>query len=288
MTELELQQQRSYLWHTDGKPVRTIEDAVAFVDSVGLCLMYPDRSLSQVPTFMGAYAGSAERLPDVKHAFADPRAKEAIGLMVRLLRQRAAFEATLNAGETLLISAGMFPYFYALVSDRNPRAVPRARSQGISFSPLALTVFEAIQKHGPASKNQLREICGRALSDAGLDRALHELWSILKITRVDYREDQGAFWDVLYRWAPEQLKQGLDISAPEAVSALLSKHLEAVVAADEQEIEDLFSRFTSRSKVREATKALLAARELSFVTVGGKSLIRMSPVAESQRSRVHG
>jgi hypothetical protein len=35
-------------------------------------------------------------------------------------------------------------------------------------------------------------------------------------------------------------------------------------------------------------KALLAARELSFVSVGGKSLIRMAPVVEPQRSRVHG
>jgi uncharacterized protein YcaQ len=289
MTEPELQQQRSQIWRTDGNPIRTLEDARAFIDSVGLCLMFPERGLPQAPTFMGAYAGTAERLPDARHAFADARAKQATELMVRLLRDRAAFEATLNAGDTLIISRATFPYYYALVSDRNPKSPPRPKAQGIMYSPLALSVFEAIQKKGPVSKDELREIAGGEPSDAALDRALHELWAILKITRVDYREGEGgAFWDVLYRWAPEPLKEGLDISAPEAITALLSKYLEAVIAADEQEIEELFSRFTSRSKVRDAVKALLAARELSFVSVGGKSLIRMAPVVEPQRSRVHG
>ena len=288
MTEPELQQQRSQIWRTDGNPIRTLEDARGFIDSVGMCLMFPERSLPQAPTFIGAYAGSAERLPDARHAFADPRAKEATELMVRLLRERVAFEATLSAGDTLIISPATFPYFYALVSDRNPKSPPRPKAQGLNISPLALTVFEVVQKNGPVSKQQLREIAGGEPSGAALDRALHELWSMLKITRVDYRGGEGAFWDVLYRWAPEPLKEGLDISGPEAISALISKYLETAVAADEQEIEELFSRFTSRSKVREAVKALLAARELSFVSVGGKTLIRMAPVVEPQRSRVHG
>jgi hypothetical protein len=239
---------------------------------------------------MGAYAGSGEGLPDSRHAFADARAQAATELMVRMLRERTAFEATLGGSgdDTLLLSRAVFPYFYALVSDRNPKAPPRPKAQGIAVSPLALTVFEAIQKNGPVSKDQLRLLVGRELSNAALDRALHELWSMLKITRVDYREPEGAQWDVFYRWAREPLKEGLDISAPEAISALLSQYLEAVIAADEQEMEEFFSRFTSRAKVREAVKALLAARELNFVTVGGKSLIRMAPVVESQRSRVHG
>lgn len=288
MTDQELQQQRAHMWHTDGHPVRSLEDAREFVSSVGLCLMYPERALPQTPTFVGAYAGSADGLPDSKHAFADPRAREATDLMVRLLRERSAFEATLNGGTSLILSAEMFPYYYALVSDRNPKSPPRSRAQGIMFSPLSITVFEAIQKKGPLSKDQLRLMVGREMSDAGLDRALGELWSILKITRVDYRERAGAFWDVLYRWAPEKLKEGLDISGPEAISALVSKYLEGVIAADEQEIDELFSRFTSRSKVHEAAKALLAARELSFVSVGGRTLIRLTPVMETQRSRFHG
>jgi hypothetical protein len=288
MTDLELQQQRSRLWRTDGNPVRTLDDARSFLSGVGLCLMYPERSLPLVPTLMGAYAGSADNLPDEKHAFADPRAGHAAELMVRLLRERAAFEANFTAGNNLIIDASLFSFFYALVSDRNPRAVPRAKSQGVAISPLALIAFEAVQKSGPMSKNQLREAIGGESSNAALDRALSELWSLLKITRVDYRQGEGAFWDVLYRWAPEPVKEGLNISAPEAISALVSKYLEAVTAASQDDVEAFFSRFTSRAKVRDAVKALLAARELSFLAVGSKTLIRVTPVLEEEQRRNHG
>jgi uncharacterized protein YcaQ len=288
MTELELQQHRAHVWRTDGNPVRTQEDARSFMEGIGFCLMYPERSLPLAPTLIGAYAGSAAGLPDQKHAFADPRAQQATELMVRLLRERRAFEVNLNGGANLIMDAALFPFFYALVSDRNPKAPPTVKTQGITYSPLMANVFDVIQKHGPINKGQLQEKLGREPSIAALDRALGELWTILKITRVDYREGDGAFWDVLYRWAPEAVKEGINISAPEAISALLSKYLESVTAASQQEIEELFSRFTSRAKVRDAVNALLAARELSFVVVGSKTLIRLTPIVEEQRSRNHG
>lgn len=287
MTELELQQQRAQMWCTDGHPVRTLEGGRAFTERVGFCLIYPERSLPALPTLIGAYAGSNQGLPDQKHAFSDPRAEQATELMVRLLRERSVFEASLSGGANLIIAAPLFPFFYGLVSDHNPKAPPRLKTQGMEISPLAVVVFETIQKVGPMSKGQLRDTLGRELSGAALDRALAELWAVLKITRVDYQEDKGAFWDVLYRWAPEVVKEGINVSAPEAVSALVSKYLEAVVAASQEEIEDFFSRLTSRSKVREAIHALLAAREVSFIVVGSKSLIRLTPVVDDQRRRNH-
>lgn len=287
MTEQELQQLRTRQWHLDGNAVRTLEQARDFITEVGFCVMYPERTLQAVASFIGAYAGSAEGLPDTKHAFADPRSKEATDLMVRLLRERSAYEMSLFPGTDLIVSAALFPYFYALVADRNPKAPPRVRSQGATVSPLAVDVFHAIQKNGPLSKNRLRELVSRELSDAALDRALGELWSILKIIRVDYREGEGALWDVLYRWSTPVVKEALDISEPEAISALLSKFLEASIAASQDEIESLFSHVTSRSKIREAINALLSARELSFVGAGTKTLIRLTPVPDARR-RMNG
>ncbi len=287
MTEQELHQQRAHKWHLDGNPVHTLEQARDFIDNVGFCVMYPERSLAAAPSFIGAYTGSADRLPDTKHAFSDPRAQQATDLMVRLLRERSAYEMNLFPGTDLIISSSLFPYFYALVGDRNPKAPPKMRAQGARVSPLGINVFEAIQKHGPVSKDRLRELVSRELSNAALDRALGELWSILKITRVGYRESEGALWDVLYRWSPKVVKEGLNISEPEAISALLSKFLETAVAATQEEIEAFFSHLTSRSKVREAINALLAARELSFVGAGAKPLIRLAPVPETRR-RMNG
>jgi uncharacterized protein YcaQ len=282
MTEQELLERRAEIWQVNGNPIRTIENARSFIDRVGFCLMYPVRLLPLVPSFFGAYAGTAEGLPDARHAFADPRTQPATELMVRLLRERHAYEVNLLPESSLLASAAFFPFVYALIGDRNPKAPPRFKAQSAKVSPLEAKVFEAIQKHGPLSKGQLRDLVGRELTTAALDRALNELWSILKITRVDYREQGGAYWDVLYRWSQQAVMDGIRFSAAEAISALIGKYLEAVVAASHEDIEDFFSYLVSRSKVREAVNALLAARELTFVSMGNKNLIHLPSIAEER------
>src|SRR6476646_11805420 len=83
MTEQELDQQRAANWRIDGNAVHTVEEARSFVDAVGFCLMYPERTLPRVASFMGAYAGTAAGLPLAKNAYADPRAQQAKELMVR-------------------------------------------------------------------------------------------------------------------------------------------------------------------------------------------------------------
>src|SRR5690349_9509933 len=104
MTDQELQDRRIAKWRLDGRPARTLEDAAAFVEDVGFCLMYPLprqelRTPVLLPTFLGAWVGAEENLPTWQHAFADARAREATELMIRLLRQHSAFEANLF-GET--------------------------------------------------------------------------------------------------------------------------------------------------------------------------------------------
>jgi len=121
-----------------------------------------------------------------------------------------------------------------------------------------------------------------------LDHALGELWSKLRITRVDYSPSEGASWDVLYRWSPDVVREGVELSVGEALSALISKYLDCMIAADEQEIEAFFSNFVPRSRVKEAINALLAAREFSFVHVGNRSLIQITPPkAEIVPARQH-
>ena len=78
MTEQELQQLRREKWRLDGKPLRTIEESRAFIEGVGFCMMYPSRPVLLLPTFIGAFVGSEERLPTWQHAYSDPRATGAI------------------------------------------------------------------------------------------------------------------------------------------------------------------------------------------------------------------
>lgn len=277
MTDQELQQSRRAKWQLSGHPVRTFEEGASFLESVGFCLLYPNKPPLLVPTFVGACSGSDENLPTWQHAYANPRAIEATELMVRLLRQRAVFEANLFDGNNaFLIAASVFPYFYALVGDRNPKLAPKPGPRA-EFSQLVCDTFEVIRRDGPISKQKLGERLGGGISSLGLDHAVNELWSHLRITRVDYKPTEGAVWDVLYRWAPDQVREGVSLSVGESLSALVSKYLGCLIAADQEEVENFLSRFVARSKVKEAISALLVARELSFVYVGNKSLLQVTP-----------
>ena len=125
MTDAELFQARAQKWRLDGQPVRTLEDARAFLESVGFCLMYPMRPALLAPTFIGAWVGADDKLPARQHAYNDPRAIEATELMVRALRDRSAFEAPLlDENNAFLLAPSVFPYFYSLVGERNPKHPP--------------------------------------------------------------------------------------------------------------------------------------------------------------------
>jgi hypothetical protein len=277
MTDLELQQLRREKWRLDGKAIRTIEAARAFLEDVGMCSMYPQRSLLLVPTFIGAFVGSDDRLPEWQQAFKYPRVAEATELMVRLLREKTAFEANLlEENNGFLIAASVFPYFYALMGERNPKQAPRSGTRS-QYSQLASDAYAVIQNDGALSKKKLLERLGGGLSVPALDKALGELWSKLRITRVDYSANEGSVWDLLYRWAPDALKEGVQLSVPEALSALVSKYLDCVIAVEPAELETFFGKFVARSKVKDAVNALLAARELSFVHVAGKSMLQITP-----------
>jgi hypothetical protein len=283
MTDRELQELRREKWRAAGNPARTLEDLSAFLESVGFCLMYPQKPMPLVPTFIAAFTGQDSNLPTWQTAFSDLRAQEATELMVRLLRQRAAYEANLFGENNFLVAASVFSYFYALVGDRSPRRTPKAGVRS-EYGDLARDAFEVIRNNGPVSRQKLLEVLGGGVSAAALDRALGELWCKLRITRVDYEPRVGPSWDALYRWSPEAVRQGINLSVAEALSALISKYLDCVIAAEAQEVEDFFSHLVPRSKVKDALNALLAARELAFVHVAHRSLLQVSP-ARSERTQ---
>lgn len=277
MTDQELDQLRREKWGLNGRTVRTIEDARAFIDSVGFCTMYPQKPAVLLPTFLGAWLGSDERLPTWQHAYADERARDASALKVRLLRERGAYEVNLfDENNAFLVAGSIFPFLYALIGERNPKQSPKAGPRS-EYSQLACDTFELIRRKGPISKQQMREDLGGSVSFVALDGALGELWSRLRIMRVDYKAEDGSFWDVLSRWSPEAVRDGINLGVGQALTALLSKYLDCVVAADQQELDNFLGNFVPRSRVKDSVNALLAARELDFIRVGNRTLIQIMP-----------
>ncbi len=265
MTEPELEHARRQRWRLEGPPLTTAEEAHEFLESVGLCLMHPQKGSPPLPMFANAAGMGKAPLSEVP------------GLAVQLLRNRQAFEARVFQDNVLLIAASVFPYFYALVGDRNPQQESGVAARAGKLSRLAADLYAVLQKEGDRTKRQLRDDLGGEPSPPALDRALGELWSRLLIARVDYRPAEGASWDALHRWAPEAVKRGIRLSVAESLSGLVSRYLEAVVAAEQAEVESFFSLFVPRSRVRETIHALLAAREVSFCSVGKRTMLQLAP-----------
>lgn len=87
---------------------------------------------------------------------------------------------------------------------------------------------------------------------------------------------------MLFRWSPEAVKEGMHVSVAEALTALVSKYLDCVLAAQQEEVEQFFSNLIGRARVREAINALQAARELSFVHVGGRVMLQVTALQAQQ------
>ncbi len=148
MTDQDLDQLRREKWHLNGAALRTLDDARRFIETVGFCLMYPMRKPLLAPTFIGAWTGSDKHLPMQQHAYADPRAREATEIMVRLLRSHDAYEANqFEENNAFLVAGSIFPYFYALVGERNPKQTPQPKPRS-EYSPLACDAFELIRRAG--------------------------------------------------------------------------------------------------------------------------------------------
>ncbi len=276
MTEQELQQARRRKWRLEGPPLSSAEEAQEFLESVGLCLMHAQKDAPPLPVFAGAAPGGDVNSP-TPAVFA-----------IQLLRRRQAFEARIFGDNVLLLAASVFPYFYALTGDHNPQLETGVAARAGKLSRLAADTYASIRKQGAATKAALRADLGGEPSATALDRALAELWSRLLITRVDYTPTQGASWDALYRWAPEVVKQGIGLSVAESLSGLVSRYLDAVIAAQPGEVESFFSLFVPRSRVKETVNALLAAREVSFCTVGRRTLLQLTPQPmEAAHPRAH-
>ncbi len=265
MTEQELEHARRLKWRLEGSPLTSADEAQQFLESVGLCLMHPQKGSPPLPMFANAAGMGKAPLSEVPE------------LAIQLLRHKQAFEARVFGDNVLLLEASVFPYFYALAGDRNPQLASGVAARAGKLSRLAADLYAVLQKEGARTKRRLRDDLGGEPSGAALDRALGELWSRLLITRVDYTAAEGASWDALHHWAPDAVKTGIRLSVAESLSGLVSRYLEAVVAAEQGEVESFFSLFVPRSRVRETIHALLAAREVSFCSVGKRTLLQLAP-----------
>ena len=140
---------------------------------------------------------------------------------------------------------------------------------------------------GPISKQKMRETLGGSISLVALDHALGELWSQAAHHARGLQAEEGRVLGCALSLVAGRGARRHGTVGWRGAVALLSKYLDCVIAADQQELESFFGNFVPRSRVKEAVNALRSCRELEFVRVGNRSLIQLvqpkSPVIAKNR-----
>jgi hypothetical protein len=266
LTSEQLEAARAERMRQNGIGTLTLEDARTWIEETGLCLFLPRRQFSPsvAPSFVEAIAGQPDATPDARQIAA---AEE---LLVRLERDGVAVRLNLQGhpGEQpdYIVASWVLPYVYALRGDRDWRRSPQLTGSR-AVSPLAVQAYKLLEA-GDATIAHLKQALGREVSEAGVVRAITELWQQLRIIPAIAAPGQPAKWQLLRARFQKAIAEGASTSQVTAISVLASIYLQAVIAASMEEVEIFLSALTARSKVREVLRGLVATRQVHTISLG--------------------
>ena len=269
MTAEQLEAARAERLRQNGHGTLVLEDARTWVEETGLCHFLPRRQQtpSVAPSFVEAVAGREDATPDPRFVTTSEE------LLVRLEADDVALRLNLQGQPTeqpdYIVAAWVLPYVYALRGDRDWRRTPQLTGSR-QVSPLAIQAYRLLEV-GDATILQLRTALGREVSEAAVLRAITELWQQLRIVPVVSAPGAPARWQLLRHRFQKAIAEGASTSQVTAISVLASIYLQAVIAASMEEVELFLAPLTSRSKVREVLRGLVATRQVNTTTVGHSS-----------------
>jgi 23S rRNA pseudouridine2605 synthase len=250
----------------NGLGTLTLEDARTWMEETGLCLFLPKRQFSSsvAPSFLEAVVGRQDAAPDPKQiALAEE-------LLVRLELEGVAVRLNLlgQPGEQpdFVVAAWVLPYVYALRGDRDWRRSPQLTGSR-QVSQLAVMAYKLLEA-GDASIPQLKQALGREVTETAVLRAITELWQQLRIIPVISAPGHTAKWQLLRTRFQRAIAEGASTSQVTAISVLASIYLQAVIAASMEEVELFLAPLTSRSKIREVIRGLVATRQVHTISLG--------------------
>jgi hypothetical protein len=222
--------------------VRNEEEALAFLNDVGLCLLFSAQDV-ELPTLWGAISGSDRDL-------AEDRYDEALGWAWEW-KDTLAIAGRILYGKYLrkkpvFISLDLVPHFYALSGNYGELDDYLEEYREGRLSDEARRVYEALLEHGALPTSRLRRearLYGHDLASR-FERALTELQMGFKIVKVGISDANRwkycYVYDLFLRRFPEQAAAARSIHSTEAMRTILRRYLSTVIAATPEQIVRLF------------------------------------------------
>ena len=265
-------------WHQAGEALLTVENLRSWINAAGLVLFAPQRHLAApAPTLVEAVLGAQNSEPPIAAV------SETRNLLGRLVADGVAVPLNLTgaglgaSGDTpdFVVSAAVFPFIFTMRGDKAWKQPPPT-SGPLKVSNLALATYQTLTAAGPLTAYDLATHLGKEVTEAACLRALHELWSHLRVIPLAQTDGGAARWELIPARYTKQIKAGANTGQPTALSALISLYLVQVAAANEDEVESFLSPLAPRSRIREVIHALLSARQLDTFVIDGKTLLHVA------------
>lgn len=268
--------------------LRTVEEARAFVDSVGFCHFWPIKGI-EMPNLFHAIAGRVRPVPD-EHD--DPDISKCWGWKDDALDKRWWYYGKLLGRRATLVSLEMLPVFYACSENYGDLLDYLEEYRAGTLTAEAKSIYEALLEHGPLDTVHLRRQARMSAESAkaAFERAMVELQVGLKVLPIGVAE-VGAWryafiYEIVQRHFPDLPEQARAIQRSQARRMLVQRYLENVVVAERSMIARVFSVFKWTPRELERTlAALIDDGVIQDVQVEGwQTNPRMEQQAERPRS----
>lgn len=266
LNQQQLQTARASLWR-HSNPLVTLDDASAWLEEIGLCLLLPRPAQlpAPAPSFVEAVIGAPSAAP-LPGAIA-----QATELATRLIAGGRAIPlnllGTYSEQPDFLVTPDVLPWVAAIRGERQWKTAPGGRT-----SPIVLRTWAALDQNGALTAIEIREILGRELTEAAVLRALIELWTTLRAAPA-YAQGEPTRWSLLKSGYARQLTTAANTALPTALSALASIYLRSAIAATAEEAETFLSPLTARSRIREMLHGMTAGRQFGTLSLASQTLL---------------
>jgi hypothetical protein len=223
--------------------VRTEEQALAFLNDVGLSLLFSDRTI-ELPTLWGALCGWDRPVPEHHNDYELGLAwnwKDSLPIAGKVLYGKFLRK------KPVFISLDLAPHFYALSPNYGDPSADYLEDYRDGRLPVeAKQVYETLLEQGalPTSRLRLEAGLGGKANAARFDRALADLQMDLRIVKVAISDANRwgycYVYDLLHRHFPQLVAAAREIGGWQAREVILLRYLRTVVAATPQQVVQLF------------------------------------------------
>jgi hypothetical protein len=240
--------------------------ALQFVDDVGFCLVFSNRT-QQLPCLWVAVCGRRDPVFPA-HSHHDPELMLTWNLKDLLPAKRRVYYGKLILGKPSMVSLAHFPDFYALHGPAHDEQYLYDYEDGL-LSRAAKQIMDALVERHPQTTKELKRSTHLAASKSRpiFDRAIAELQRKLYITMIEARYEPAFtyVWDLLEAWLPTPVARGREIPRHEAVYRLTRQYLSVVYYASLTQIERVVG--APRAEVEEVATRL---RDEGVAEVGAR------------------